>query len=184
MSKVALCGIGASQVEGQDPDFAEHGAVAAKCFLENRWNDYPQNKPLRAAARLDPNVDFVALGRVAEAMRAVSPEMLKKVTVPVMVLVGGADGGAPDEYDLSPFIPGAKRVIAGKGTIFRPPAIRCSRPNWSDSFSTRRVRPPSCSSVDAGAHVPRGFPAALTDSRGGEGAGEVIVAMAAIVAIP
>ena len=32
-----------------------------------------------------------------------------------LVLNGGADDGAADEYDLSPFVPGARNAVAGDG---------------------------------------------------------------------
>jgi hypothetical protein len=35
--------------------------------------------------------------------------------VPVLVLNGGSDGGAADDKDLSRFIPGARRAVAGNG---------------------------------------------------------------------
>jgi hypothetical protein len=35
--------------------------------------------------------------------------------MPVLVLNGGADDGAADEYDLTPFVPGARRAVAGQG---------------------------------------------------------------------
>ena len=113
VSAAVLSGTSSNHVEGQDPDYLADNAILARCFLEGCWNDYPDMKLFRAVARLDPNVDFVALGRVAEAIRSIPPEMLKNVRVPVLVLNGGADEGAVDEYDLSPFIPGARRVIAG-----------------------------------------------------------------------
>ena len=122
VSAAVLSGTGSFHVEGQDPDFLADHAILARCFLDGCWNDYPENKPLRAAARLDPNVDFVALGRVAEADRAIPPEMLRHVAVPVLVLNGGADGGAPEEYDLSPFIPGARRIVAGSRDHFSAPS--------------------------------------------------------------
>jgi hypothetical protein len=35
--------------------------------------------------------------------------------MPVLVLNGGADDGATDEHDLTPFVPGARRAVAGSG---------------------------------------------------------------------
>jgi hypothetical protein len=35
--------------------------------------------------------------------------------MPELVLNGGSDDGAADEYDLTPFAPGARRAIAGDG---------------------------------------------------------------------
>src|SRR5271166_1130632 len=34
---------------------------------------------------------------------------------PALVLNGGADGRASDEFDLTPFVPGARRAVAGRG---------------------------------------------------------------------
>jgi hypothetical protein len=35
--------------------------------------------------------------------------------MPVLILNGGADDGAADELDLTPFVPGARRAVAGHG---------------------------------------------------------------------
>lgn len=117
VSRAALCGVGSSCVEGEDPEFDESTTTMAECFLHDRWNDYPDYKALRAWARLDgSDPDFMALGLVAaNAFRPVPVATLASASLPVLVLNGGADSGAADDEDLSRFIPGAARVVAGHG---------------------------------------------------------------------
>lgn len=117
VSRAALCGIASDSVAGEDPEFDAWIAVLADCFLHDRWDEHPDYKAHRAWARLggsDP--DFVALGLVAaHALRAVPAATLASASVPVLVLNGGSDGGAADDPDLSRFIPGARRAVAGHG---------------------------------------------------------------------
>lgn len=117
VSRAALCGIASDCVAGEDPEFDTWTAIMAECFLHDRWDEHPDYKSLRAWARLhgsDP--DFLALGLVAaHALRAVPAATLASASLPVLVLNGGTDGGAADDQDLSRFIPGARRVVAGDG---------------------------------------------------------------------
>jgi hypothetical protein len=98
----------------------------AGCFLHDSWDEHPDYKALRAWARLDGSgPDFVALGLIAahalravpaaHALRAVPAATLASAAVPVLVLNGGLDDGAADDNDISQFIPGARRVVAGNG---------------------------------------------------------------------
>jgi non-heme chloroperoxidase len=117
VSRAALCGVGSDCVAGEDPGFDTWTGIMAECFLHDRWDEHPDYKSLRAFARLDGcGPDFLALGLVAaHALRAVPAATLASASVPVLVLNGGSDGGAADELDLSRFIPGARRVVAGNG---------------------------------------------------------------------
>ena len=112
LSRAALCGIGSSQVEGEDPEFDEIWTTASKCFLEGCWDDHPDFAPMRAQAEI-AGADFVALGLVLGALRAMPAQILKEVEVQVLILNSGSDQGASDEWDLTPFIPGAQRAVAG-----------------------------------------------------------------------
>jgi hypothetical protein len=78
-------------------------------------DDYPELKWLRMTTQLDADADFLALAAVAYGPRAIPKQALRAVTVPVLVLNGGVDGGASDEFDLTPFVPGARRAVAGRG---------------------------------------------------------------------
>jgi pimeloyl-ACP methyl ester carboxylesterase len=115
VSRAALCGIASDSVAGEDPEFETWNAILAECFLHDRWDEHPDYKVNRAWARLDgSDPDFMALGLVAaHALRAVPAATLASASVPVLVLNGGSDGGASDDLDLSRFIPGARRVVAG-----------------------------------------------------------------------
>jgi len=114
VSRAALCGVGSFQVEGQYPDFATEWAIASKCFLENSWDEHPDYTVLRTWAELSDS-DFVSLGLVAaNALRAVPAAVLDACSIPVLVLNGGSDTGAADAGDLTPFIPGARRAVAGQ----------------------------------------------------------------------
>lgn len=117
VSRVALGGISSANVEGQYPDFDDEMAILAECFLQDSWNDHPEYKENRAWARLDgSDPDFTALGLVAaHAVRPVPAAALASAALPVLVLNGGSDQGAADDQDLSRFIPGARRVVAGQG---------------------------------------------------------------------
>jgi len=46
-------------------------------------------------------------------VRGIPKAILSAATMPVLVLNGGADDGATDEYDLTPFVPGARRAVTG-----------------------------------------------------------------------
>jgi non-heme chloroperoxidase len=117
VSRAALCGIASDSVAGEDPGVDASSAIMAECFLHDRWNEHPDYKALRAWARLDgSDPDFVALGLVAaHALEAVPAATLASAAVPVLVLNGGTDDGAADGHDLTRFIPGARRVVAGTG---------------------------------------------------------------------
>jgi pimeloyl-ACP methyl ester carboxylesterase len=114
VSRAALCGIGTNQLAGRDAGFEDKWKTVAKCFLEGCWADHPENAMYRESAERY-NSDFAALGYVAASFEPVPIEELQWANVPVLVLNGGADAGAQDEHDLTPFIPGARRVIAGYG---------------------------------------------------------------------
>jgi pimeloyl-ACP methyl ester carboxylesterase len=110
----ALCGTGSYHVEGEeDPDDVWGGI--ARCFSEGCWDEYPDLGIYRGVAELSGNTDFIALGAVAQCARGISKIILSAATVPVLVLNGGTDDGAADEYDLTPFVSGARRAIAGDG---------------------------------------------------------------------
>src|SRR5215472_8064982 len=117
VSRAALCGISSADVAGQYPEFEAEMAILAECFLHGTWNEHPEYKQNRAWARLDgSDPDFTALGLVAaHGVRPVSVATLASVALPVLVLNGGSDDGADDGEDLSRFIPGARRVVAGQG---------------------------------------------------------------------
>ena len=110
-----LSGTGSFHVEGEDPDLQEGWADLAKCFSEGCWDEYPELTWLRMTARLDADADFLALAAVAQGARAIPKEILQAVILPVLVLNGGADDTAQDEFDLTPFVPGARRAIGGDG---------------------------------------------------------------------
>jgi pimeloyl-ACP methyl ester carboxylesterase len=115
VSRAVLCGVASNSVAGEDPEFEATNAIMAECFLHDRWDEHPDYKTLRAWARLDRSgPDFIALGLVAaNALRAVPAATLASASAPVLVLNGGSDDGAADDKDLSRFIPGARRVVAG-----------------------------------------------------------------------
>jgi len=111
-SAAALCGIGSFNVEGAgDHDLG--WLDLARCFDEGCWDEHPDSAWLRMTAQLDENPDFVALAAVARGARPIPRETLKAATMPVLVLNGGADDGAADENDLTPFVPGARRAVVG-----------------------------------------------------------------------
>ena len=68
-----------------------------------------------AAWRTQRHHDFTALGAVAQSVRPIPKASLSAATMPVLVLNGGTDEGAADEWDLTPFVPAARRVKAGDG---------------------------------------------------------------------
>ena len=113
VSAAALCGTGSFHVEGVD-DLAWL-ADLARCFSEGCWDEYPDFEIVRIWAELSGNHDFTALSAVAQGIQGMPKDILSAATMPVLVLNGGADDGAPDEYDLTPFVPGARRAVAGDG---------------------------------------------------------------------
>jgi len=114
VSRAALCGVGSFQVEGQYADLEEEWAITSKCFLENSWDEHPDYTVLRTWAELSDS-DFESLGLVAaNAFRTIPAAVLAACSIPVLVLNGGGDTGAADEMDLTPFIPGARRAVAGQ----------------------------------------------------------------------
>ncbi len=113
LSAAALCGTSSSCVEGEDPELEEGYAAVARCFAEGCWEEYPDLAPLRGFAELDENPDFIALAAVATGVRGIPKEILSAAAMPVLILNGGGDAGAADEYDLTPFVPGARRTVAG-----------------------------------------------------------------------
>jgi pimeloyl-ACP methyl ester carboxylesterase len=113
VSAAALCGTGSFMVEGEW-DLAEWAEIA-RCFSEGCWDDYPDYGFFRMAAELNGNTDFMALAAVARGARGIPKAILSAAAMPVLVLNGGADDGAADEYDLTPFVPGARRAVAGQG---------------------------------------------------------------------
>jgi pimeloyl-ACP methyl ester carboxylesterase len=117
VSRVALCGVTSDIVEGENSGFDAESAIIAECFLHDRWDDHPDYKVMRAWALLDGSgPDFTALGLVAaHALRPIPAALLASARLPVLVLNGGADAGAADDQDLSRFIPGARRAVAGDG---------------------------------------------------------------------
>lgn len=121
VSAAALCGAGSFFVEGE-LDLAGW-ADLARCFSEGCWGDYPDLEGYRSLAELF-GADFIALGAVARGMRGIPKDILSAATMPVLVLNGGADDGAADEHDLTPFVSGARRAVAGDGdhlTAFSDP---------------------------------------------------------------
>jgi pimeloyl-ACP methyl ester carboxylesterase len=115
VSAAALCGTGSHVVEGQNPDLDEGFADAARCFSEGCWDDYPDLGILRTWAELGEHPDFRALAAVGRGARALPEDILGAAEMPVLVLNGGADDGAADELDLTPFVRGAIRAVAGGG---------------------------------------------------------------------
>lgn len=114
VSAAALCGTGSYHVDGEeDPDYG--WADIARCFSEGCWDDYPDFGIMRIWAELGGNTDFTALGAVARGVRGIPKDILSAVTMPVLVLNGGADDGAAEEWDLTPFVSGARRAVAGDG---------------------------------------------------------------------
>jgi pimeloyl-ACP methyl ester carboxylesterase len=128
VSRAALCGVGSWSVEGEAPDYAEERAAISACFLDDKWDEYPDLTPFRSWASLDGSApDFAALGAVARAQRPIPMAALSSASVPVLVLNGGGDEGALDEWDLTRFIRGASRVVAGTchhGTAPSDPAFQ------------------------------------------------------------
>ena len=121
VSAAALCGTGSHFVEGE-LDLAGWADIA-RCFSEGCWGDYPDLEGYRSLAELF-GADFIALGAVARGMRGIPKDILSAVTMPVLVLNGGADRGGADEHDLTPFVSGARRAVAGDGdhlTAFSDP---------------------------------------------------------------
>ncbi|MFY9930918.1 MAG: alpha/beta fold hydrolase [Streptosporangiaceae bacterium] len=113
VSAAALCGTGSFHVEGEDPD--DGWDDLARCFSEGCWDQYPDLGIFRSLAELSGNHDFTALGAVAQSVRPIPKASLSAATMPVLVLNGGTDEGAADEWDLTPFVPAARRVNAGDG---------------------------------------------------------------------
>ena len=63
----------------------------------------------------------MALAAAARGVRGIPKEILSAATMPVLVLNGGADGGAAD---FTPFVRGARCAVAGQGdhsTAFSDP---------------------------------------------------------------
>ncbi len=121
-SAAALCGAGSDFVEGE-LDLAGWADIA-RCFSEGCWDDYPDLEIYRSFAELVGDADFIALGAVARGIRGIPKAILSAATMPVLVLNGGADDGAADEHDLTPFVSGARRAVAGDGdhlTAFSDP---------------------------------------------------------------
>ena len=119
VSAAALCGAGSRMVEGEE-DLAGW-ADLARCFSEGCWGDYPDLEGYRSLAELF-GADFIALGAVARGVRGIPKAILSAATMPVLVLNGGADRGATDEYDLTPFVSGARRAVAGDGDHLTAPS--------------------------------------------------------------
>jgi pimeloyl-ACP methyl ester carboxylesterase len=115
VSAAALCGTGSYHVEGEGADLDAQHADVATCFSEGCWDDYPDLGIFRTWADLDENPDYLALAAVARGIQGMPKDILSSATMPVLVLNGGADGGATDEFDLTPFVPGARRAVAGNG---------------------------------------------------------------------
>jgi pimeloyl-ACP methyl ester carboxylesterase len=115
VSAAALCGTGSYHVEGEDAEIDAGLADVARCFSEGCWDDYPELGIFRSWAELGEDPDFLALAAVARSVRGMPKEILGAATIPVLVLNGGADDGAADEFDLTPFVSGARRVVAGDG---------------------------------------------------------------------
>lgn len=113
VSAAALCGTDSSLVEGKE-DLSDGWADLARCFSEGCWGDYPDLEGYRRVAELIGS-DFIALGAVARGVRGVPKAILSAATMPVLILNGGADDGAADEHDLTPFVSGARRAVAGDG---------------------------------------------------------------------
>jgi hypothetical protein len=105
-----LCGVDSSFVEGEDD--LQFMADWARCFSEGCWDDYPNLRFGRTWAELSGNTDFMALAAVARGVRGIPKEILSSATMPVLVLNGGADGGAAD---FTPFVRGARCAVAGRG---------------------------------------------------------------------
>jgi non-heme chloroperoxidase len=120
VSAAALCGADSFFVEGQE-DLATWADIA-RCFAEGCWDDYPHLKSNRGVARVSGNADFTALGAAARGMRGVPKAILGAAAIPVLVLNGGADDGAADENDLTPFVSGARRAVAGDGNHMNAPS--------------------------------------------------------------
>lgn len=115
VSAAALCGSASYFVEGEGPGMEEGLPDAAKCFSEGCWDDYPDLEIFRIWAELDDDPDFLALAAVGRSIRPIPKETLAAATMPVLVLNGGGDDGAADEFDLTRFVPGARRAVAGDG---------------------------------------------------------------------
>jgi pimeloyl-ACP methyl ester carboxylesterase len=114
VSAAALCGTASYSVEGED-DLQDGWTDVARCFSEGCWDDYPDLGILRVWAELSDNQDLLALAAVARGVRGMPKEILSAANMPVLVLNGGSDDGAADEYDLTPFVAGARRAVAGHG---------------------------------------------------------------------
>jgi pimeloyl-ACP methyl ester carboxylesterase len=115
VSAAVLSGTSSFDVEGEDPAYEEARVALARCFSEGCWDEYPELTWLRMTAQLTANADFLSLAAVAQGARAIPRKILRAATIPVLVLNGGADDGAQDEFDLTPFVPGARRAIGGDG---------------------------------------------------------------------
>ena len=119
VSAAALCGTSSFHLEGE-LDLAEN-ADLARCFSEGCWADYPDFAIYRSLAE-QFGADFVAMGAVARGLRGIPKAILSAASIPVLVLNGGADEGTTDEYDLTPFVSGARRVVAGDGDHVTAPS--------------------------------------------------------------
>ncbi|HUC22495.1 MAG TPA: alpha/beta hydrolase [Streptosporangiaceae bacterium] len=115
VSAAALCGTGSYHVEGESADLDAQRADVARCFSEGCWDDYPDLRIFRVWADLDEDPDYLALAAVARGIEGIPKDILSAATMPVLVLNGGADDGATDGFDLTPFVPGARRAVAGSG---------------------------------------------------------------------
>jgi pimeloyl-ACP methyl ester carboxylesterase len=115
VSAAALCGTGSYHVEGESADIDAELADVATCFSEGCWDDYPDLAFFRIWADLDDDRDYLALAAVARGIQGIPRDILSSATMPVLILNGGADDGATDEYDLTPFVSGGKRAVAGNG---------------------------------------------------------------------
>jgi pimeloyl-ACP methyl ester carboxylesterase len=114
VSAAVLCGTGSYFVEGEE-DLEDGWADVARCFSEGCWDDYPDLKIFRTWAELGEDPDFLALAAVGRSVRGMPKEILSATTMPVLVLNGGADDGASDQFDLTRFVPAARRAVAGTG---------------------------------------------------------------------
>jgi hypothetical protein len=71
--------------------------------------------------KAEPDARRAALEVHAE-FQTTSPDALRSVSIPVLVLNGGADGGASKDWDLAPFVSGAQRIVVGTANQFDAPS--------------------------------------------------------------
>lgn len=114
VSAAVLSGVGSYWLEGEQ-DLQDGWADLASCFSQGCWDDFPELGIFRTWAELDENPDFLALAAVGRGVRGMPKEILRAATMPVLILNGGADAGASHEFDLTPFVAGARRAVAGTG---------------------------------------------------------------------